>query len=110
MMGLTLDVVGRALFGQGIDGATTEVVGESMTELLDAGGAFFRIAPIARAINDRTRVEFEDVFRCVGATGSAWSTTRPSWTGSCTGSSTRGCLPAAPIPGRPALTAAGRTR
>ncbi len=63
MMGLTLDVVGRALFGQGIDGATTEVVGESMTELLDAGGAFFRIAPIARAINDRTRVEFEDVFR-----------------------------------------------
>lgn len=63
MMGLTLDVVGRALFGQSIEGGMTETVGESMTELLEAGGAFFRIAPIARALNDRTRIEFEDVFR-----------------------------------------------
>lgn len=63
MMGLTLDVVGRALFGTGIDGPTTKVVGESMTDLLKAAGAFYDLAPFARALDARTRLEFQDVMR-----------------------------------------------
>jgi cytochrome P450 len=63
MMALTLDVVGRALFGKGIAGDTTSVVGEAMTDLLKAAGAFYDIAPFARAIDARTRVEFQDVMR-----------------------------------------------
>lgn len=63
MMALTLDVVGRALFGTGIDGATTEVIGASMTDLLKAAGAFYDLAPFARAIDARTSVEFQDVMR-----------------------------------------------
>lgn len=63
MMALTLDVVGRALFGTGIDGATTGVIGDSMTDLLKAAGAFYDLAPFARAIDERTSLEFQDVMR-----------------------------------------------
>jgi cytochrome P450 len=63
MMALTLDVVGRALFGKGITGETTSVVGDAITDLLKAAGAFYDIAPFARAIDARTTVEFQDVMR-----------------------------------------------
>ncbi len=51
MMALTLDVVGRALFGTGIDGATTAVIGDSMTDLLKARRGVLR----PRAVRPRHR-------------------------------------------------------
>ena len=50
MNALTLDVVDRALFGVGIDDATTQVVGRAMTDVLHAGSYYLRTGWITRAL------------------------------------------------------------
>lgn len=50
MNALTLDVVGRALFGVGIDDRTTQTVGRAMTDVLHAGSYYLQTGWITRAL------------------------------------------------------------
>ncbi len=50
MNALTLDVVDRALFGVGIDDATTQTVGRAMTDVLHAGSYYLRTGYVTRAL------------------------------------------------------------
>jgi cytochrome P450 len=63
MMGLTLDVVGRALFGRGIDGPTTAAVGEAITVLLDGASASYDLLPLYQLLHERAGIPFEDTLR-----------------------------------------------
>lgn len=50
MNALTLDVVDRALFGVGVDDATTQIVGGAMTDVLHAGSYYLQTGYITRAL------------------------------------------------------------
>ncbi len=50
MNALTLDVVDRALFGVGIDDATTQVVGAAMSDVLHVGSFYLQRGYITRAL------------------------------------------------------------
>jgi cytochrome P450 len=63
MMGLTLDVVGRALFGANIDQRSTGVVGSAMTDVLHAASANFRMVGLYRALSRVRGVEFDDLLK-----------------------------------------------
>ncbi|MDO9353454.1 MAG: cytochrome P450, partial [Solirubrobacteraceae bacterium] len=63
MMGLTLDVVGRALFGASIDGRKTEIVGDAMNDVLHAAGANIRVVGLYRVLTRLFGVEFSDLLR-----------------------------------------------
>ncbi|MEN0015794.1 MAG: cytochrome P450, partial [Solirubrobacteraceae bacterium] len=63
MMGLTLDVVGRALFGANISEQDTRAVGRAMTTVLDGAGASFNMVGVYRVLSKIRGVEFEDLLQ-----------------------------------------------
>ncbi len=63
MMGLTLDVVGRALFGASLPQRDVEAVGRSMTVVLRAASANARVIAFSRALGRLPGVQFEDLLR-----------------------------------------------
>ncbi|MFT4035363.1 MAG: cytochrome P450 [Patulibacter sp.] len=63
MMGLTLQVVGRALFGAQIPAPTVRTVGEALTEVLDAAGSYLDAMAVMRSLSRLPRVTFDDVLR-----------------------------------------------
>jgi cytochrome P450 len=63
MMQLTLDVVGRALFGASIDQRSVDVIGEAMTTVLRSASANFRVVGLYRAIGRLPGVKFDDLLR-----------------------------------------------
>lgn len=62
MSHLTLDVVGRALFGADLTGSVADTIGRSLTEVLDAIGAVGR-SPVTAAIARAPRMTMESAFR-----------------------------------------------
>lgn len=63
MMGLTLQVVGRALFGASIKGQTVGTVGDALTEVLDAAGHFLDTMALMRVASRFSRFTFDDLMR-----------------------------------------------
>ncbi len=63
MMELTLDVVGRALFGTSIDGKDVEVVGDAMNDVLHAAAANFKLVGLYRSISKLAGVKFESLLQ-----------------------------------------------
>ena len=63
MMELTLDVVGRALFGANIPQRDVDVVGHAMTDVLRAASANFRVVGIYRGLSKIRGIEFNDLLR-----------------------------------------------
>jgi cytochrome P450 len=63
MMGLTLDVVCRALFGTTVDAQTTRTVGSAMSTLLTAAQANLQMAGVYDVIETVPSIEFSDLLR-----------------------------------------------
>jgi cytochrome P450 len=63
MMGLTLDVVARALFGASLPQRDVDAVGASMTVVLRAAAANARVIAFYRALGRLPGVQFEDLLR-----------------------------------------------
>ncbi len=82
MMGLTLDVVGRALFGASLPQRDVEAIGHSMTVVLRAASANARVIAFYRALGRIPGVEFEDLLRlrrCTGCVRSVGSRASTRW-------------------------------
>jgi cytochrome P450 len=63
MMGLTLDVVGRALFGASLPQRDVDAVGDAMTVVLRAAAANARVIAFYRALGRLPGVTFDDLLR-----------------------------------------------
>lgn len=63
MMGLTLDVVCRALFGTTVDAQVTRTVGGAMNTLLTAAQANLKMAGVYDVIETVPSIEFSDLLR-----------------------------------------------
>lgn len=63
MNALTLDVVDRALFGVGVDDATTSTVGRAMSDVLHAGSYYLQTGWITRALMSSTGMSLNNALR-----------------------------------------------